>query len=66
MALPAHLPFLLPFGWTTRVTVSKQALARHRPLSPLDAQSLGQANKRELTKCWEGTDASSSITSISE
>lgn len=35
MALPAHLPFLLPFGWTTRVTVTKQVLARHRPLSPL-------------------------------
>lgn len=66
MALPAHLPFLLPFGWTTRVTVSKQALARHRSLSPLDAQRLGQANRRELTKCWEGTGLSSSITSLSE
>lgn len=64
MTLAAHLPFLLPFGWTTRVTVGKQA--KHRPLSPLDAQGLGQDNRRELTKCWEGTGLSSSITSLSE
>lgn len=28
MALPAHLPFVLPFGWTMRVNISKQAPAQ--------------------------------------
>lgn len=28
MALPAHLPFVLPFGWTMRVNISKQAPAK--------------------------------------
>lgn len=28
MALPARLPFVLPFGWTMSVNISKQTLAK--------------------------------------
>lgn len=41
MALPARLPFVLPFGWTMRVNISKGT-----DLSPSGSS---QATRRELS-----------------
>lgn len=48
MALPAHLPFVLPFGWTMRVNISKKA-----PAKAQTSESLGCSGSRPSQQ--EGT-----------
>lgn len=66
MALPAHLPFVLPFDWTMRVDISKQAPAKAQSSESPGCLGSRLSQQEGTQQCWEGTGLSSSIPSLSE
>lgn len=65
MALPAHLPFVLPFGWTMTVNISKQAPAKAQSSESPGCSGSRVSQQEGTQQCWEGTGLSSSIPSLS-